>query len=324
MMSITSTFSKNVKRATGVVGLFSIGLGLVQIVAPRKVCKLTGSTVTPGVMRGLGVREIASGLAVAGNPMLGLWSRLAGDVVDYTLLQRNGKGDTEESRAKIASFVVIGAGVVDAVCALKESRDALQGQRYQKSVIINKPIEEVFKFVRDFRNYPALIPELVAVEKVDEEKYRWTLRGMKRVEVEFEFKITEEKTNELISWQSEKKAGFLYSGSAHFQPEGRGRGTRLTIRAWYRTPAGRATGWLATVMGYAPEQIDADGLLRIKQKLEAGEIATTAGQPSGRKGAGQKRGGAIRDPSSKYDKLGRIIEPYALKSHNIEELEGRK
>lgn len=71
------------------LGWFSIGLGLTELLAPRSLARTIGlSEDHDGVIRALGVREIASGLGLLARPKpTGFaWSRVAGDSMDLSLL----------------------------------------------------------------------------------------------------------------------------------------------------------------------------------------------------------------------------------------------
>ena len=70
------------------LGWFSIGLGITEIVAPRRLSKLIGIDEHPVLMRMLGVREALSGVGilVQERPAASLWSRVAGDGMDLALL----------------------------------------------------------------------------------------------------------------------------------------------------------------------------------------------------------------------------------------------
>src|SRR3954462_11869856 len=73
------------------LGLFSIGLGLAQVLAPEgmsKICGIEEAEENAPVMRALGMREISSGVAILSRqqPEKALWSRVAGDVLDLALL----------------------------------------------------------------------------------------------------------------------------------------------------------------------------------------------------------------------------------------------
>src|SRR5262245_7548589 len=79
------------KMARG-LGWFSIGLGLVEIAAPRSLAKLIGVRGDhSGLLRTLGVREVASGVGIlsergASGPLAAwLWSRVGGDAIDLAL-----------------------------------------------------------------------------------------------------------------------------------------------------------------------------------------------------------------------------------------------
>ena len=59
------------------LAFFSIGLGLAELLAPRRVSRAAGMTKNDTLLRGYGLREIATGvgLLVARNPRPWLWGR---------------------------------------------------------------------------------------------------------------------------------------------------------------------------------------------------------------------------------------------------------
>src|SRR4051812_41053461 len=58
------------------LGWFSIGLGLAEVLAPRKIAKITGTHNNTGLIRAFGIREIVSGVGVLTNrqPAPWVWS----------------------------------------------------------------------------------------------------------------------------------------------------------------------------------------------------------------------------------------------------------
>ena len=73
------------------LGLVSLVIGGTEIAAPKQVSRLLGvdGPVTTDVLRTLGVREIAHGIDILthrDDPTVGVWSRVAGDVLDGALL----------------------------------------------------------------------------------------------------------------------------------------------------------------------------------------------------------------------------------------------
>jgi hypothetical protein len=73
------------------LGWFSIGLGSTQLAAPRILCKVVGADpdgAAPKVMRLMGARELTQGMGILARPRptTWLWSRVAGDALDLSLL----------------------------------------------------------------------------------------------------------------------------------------------------------------------------------------------------------------------------------------------
>jgi hypothetical protein len=70
------------------LGMFSVGLGATQVLAPQWLGTRAGIGGHPLLMRALGARELASGIGVLRPTQrrFGLWARVAGDVVDLALL----------------------------------------------------------------------------------------------------------------------------------------------------------------------------------------------------------------------------------------------
>lgn len=135
------------------IGVFSIGLGLAEIAAPRSVARLIGILPdgrTRGTMRALGAREIAHGVGILSKPAhpLPLWARVAGDVLDLALL-----GWALRTRARRTDRLIGAAVAVAGVAAL----DVIAGQRLARSrrgehaprrtkiaaITINRPQAEV-------------------------------------------------------------------------------------------------------------------------------------------------------------------------------------
>lgn len=71
------------------LGWFSIALGAVEMFAPRRLARSIGvGEQHEGLIRMLGARELASGMGILARPKPAgfMWSRVAGDVMDLSLL----------------------------------------------------------------------------------------------------------------------------------------------------------------------------------------------------------------------------------------------
>jgi hypothetical protein len=106
------------------LGLFSVGLGLWEVLDPRGVADATGVRY-PGLLRAYGLREIAAGVGILSNrrPAGWLWARVAGDVLDLaTIAAAYAEADEEDRRkALLAAAAVAGVTALDVLAAQQHS-----------------------------------------------------------------------------------------------------------------------------------------------------------------------------------------------------------
>jgi hypothetical protein len=98
------------------LGCFSIGLGVMELLAGRRVARSLGLEHRTGLIRLFGLRELVNGFALLRGRGTRAWSwaRVAGDLLDLGLLAtalspRNLRRD----RAALAAAGVLGIGVLD-------------------------------------------------------------------------------------------------------------------------------------------------------------------------------------------------------------------
>ena len=156
------------------------------------------------------------------------------------------------------------------------------GVKVEKSITINKSPEELYRFWRNFENLPRFMNHLESVRTTDGNRSHWVAKAPAGSTVEWDAEIYNEKENELIAWRSLEGADVDNAGSVRFEPATGGRGTVVRVTLKYDPPGGALGALVAKLFGEEPsQQIDED-LRRFKQVMEAGEAATTEGQPSGR------------------------------------------
>jgi uncharacterized membrane protein len=68
------------------------------------------------------------------------------------------------------------------------------------------------------------------------------------------------------------------AGSVNFDSVRGGRSTQVSVHLRYAPPAGRTGDMVAKLFGRAPSQTIREDLRRLKQILEAGEIARARGE----------------------------------------------
>src|SRR5215208_4045752 len=102
------------KLARG-LGWFSIGLGLVELLATRRLARMVGLRGRESLVWAYGLREVASGVGILASPgakgqAAGVWSRVGGDVVDLATLGAAASRPNPSDAHPLAAIVAV-AGV---------------------------------------------------------------------------------------------------------------------------------------------------------------------------------------------------------------------
>lgn len=99
---------------------FGIGLGVVELLAPRRVAQAAGLEGHETLVALFGVREIASGavMLAANDPRDWLWTRVVGDALDGALLaSRLGPSNPHAKRTLLATLAVAPVVILDVMHA---------------------------------------------------------------------------------------------------------------------------------------------------------------------------------------------------------------
>lgn len=102
------------------IGLFSLGLGVAELVAPGKIARTFGLEGQENLLRAFGAREIASGIGTLSvDPQPALWSRVAGDVLDMGTLAFGTRSENPDAKrnAMLGIAAVAGIAALDAFAA---------------------------------------------------------------------------------------------------------------------------------------------------------------------------------------------------------------
>ena len=74
-------------------------------------------------------------------------------------------------------------------------------QRVEKSIRVGAPVDEVYRFWRDFGNFPQFMEHVEAVEvQGDGRRSHWRLKGPVGVSVEYDAMMTADEPNKQIAW----------------------------------------------------------------------------------------------------------------------------
>lgn len=153
--------------------------------------------------------------------------------------------------------------------------------KVEKSVTIHQPADVLYRFWHNFENLPTFMKHLKSVKVYNEKRSHWIANAPLGNNVEWDADILEDRENEFISWASVEGADIENSGFVRFQKALGDRGTEVKVVLEYNPPGGALASVIAKLFGEEPEQQIGDELRRFKMLMEAGEIATTEGQPKG-------------------------------------------
>jgi hypothetical protein len=125
------------------LGLFSLGLGVAELVAPRQLQRLLGVSgrQSRGLLQVLGVREFMHGVDLLSHRHVapGVLSRVAGDLLDGALLSLAGKKTRNPKGLLAAAAMVLPVVALDIWCAKREAKkmnlpDVKRWQQGQRDV----------------------------------------------------------------------------------------------------------------------------------------------------------------------------------------------
>lgn len=114
--AISPTLSMN-------IGMTAIGLGIWGVMFPNSVRRALGVTAPAPLVQALfGLRELATGYALAGDPTKSevLWARVAGDAFDIAVLKAlDNPKNRSRGGAKAALAFVLGVTALDVITAVR-------------------------------------------------------------------------------------------------------------------------------------------------------------------------------------------------------------
>ncbi len=156
------------------------------------------------------------------------------------------------------------------------------GITVEHSITINRSLAELYRYWRNFENLPCFMKHLESVKVTSDGRSHWVATAPLGRTVAWDAEITEERESELIAWRSLEDSDVYNAGVVTFREAPGERGTEVRVTFEYSPPAGVVGAAAAKLFGEEPSQQVAGDLRRFKQMMEAGELATTDGQPSGK------------------------------------------
>ncbi len=164
----------------------------------------------------------------------------------------------------------------------RKARTARRPHAIEAAVTVNASAEEVYRFWRAFENH-ARVLTIVGASQPDGDgrRYRHALPSPAG-QVGWTVEIVEEVPNERIEWRSVAGAPPVpYRAALHLRPDAKEGGTQLRLRMELEPRTGVLGRVLLAGLDELSDRVVQTDLRRFKQLIEAGEIATTEGQPAG-------------------------------------------
>lgn len=141
-------------------------------------------------------------------------------------------------------------------------------ERVEKRVTINRPLDEIYDFWRNFENLPKIMSHLETVTVLPNKRSHWKAKAPLGTSVEWDAEITSEQKNQFISWRSLEGADVDNSGSVRFERDGDA--TTVIVKLDYTPPAGSLGAAVARLFGENPDQQLDDDLQKFKKTMEKG------------------------------------------------------
>lgn len=151
-----------------------------------------------------------------------------------------------------------------------------------EAVTIGVTPEKLFAFWRNFSNLPRFMKAISHIEVKSPTESHWVIKPPVGPTVEWDAKITDERENEMIAWESVGESAVQQKGTIWFRKAPANRGTVVSLALDYHIRGGALAEIAAKLIGEDPRTLIQVHLRNLKAYLETGEIPTIDGQSSGR------------------------------------------
>ena len=155
--------------------------------------------------------------------------------------------------------------------ALPDLFSSAQPITVQKSITVNKPINEVFDCWSRFDTFPQFMQHVQEVDlQIGGNRSRWTVDGPAGTKLHFEAETIDFVPDRVIAWRTIPNQPIEHEGRVRFIELGGDR-TRVTVQVTYRPPGGAVGHAIAHLLGWDPKARMDDDLVRMKTLLEEGK-----------------------------------------------------
>lgn len=141
-------------------------------------------------------------------------------------------------------------------------------------VTINRPVEKVFEFYRDFKNLPSFLGDVMAIDQIGPATLQWTIQGPLGIKARWTIRVTQERPNRLISYETVSSIVPRTSWDIYFT---RGSTADETeVHEVMKVPLGRLGRAALALIGKFPAKEVTANLHRLKEVMETGRVTDTS------------------------------------------------
>lgn len=141
-------------------------------------------------------------------------------------------------------------------------------------VSIKRPVEQVFEFYRNLKNLPRFLGDVMAIDEVGPSTSRWTIQGPLGIQTHWTIRVTEERPNELIRYETEGSSALKTHWEIYFA-SGPTAG-QTEVHEVMRAPLGRLGRAALALIGKFPAKEVTANLHRLKEVMETGRVTDTS------------------------------------------------
>lgn len=209
------------------------------------------------------IERIASGVVGAGMLGLGVRHRRAYGFLTAAaglgLLYRGISGNCK-------AYQLLGVSTCSVPSHPRISVPGNRGVKVEETIVVHRPVGEVYRAWRNLENLPNFMKHLDSVEQLDSQRSLWRARGPAGISVSWEAELINEKPDQMIAWRSIEGADVDNAGTVRFRPVGDGTEVRVALE--YDPAGGRFGAAVARLFQSDPTTEIRDDLQRFKQILE--------------------------------------------------------
>jgi uncharacterized membrane protein len=173
-----------------------------------------------------------------------------------------------------------GAGIVAralapvAAALLRRAGLARQAVNLHTTLVVDRPVREMFALCSNFENFPRVVGVLRDVTDFDDGRSRWAVAKTSGELLEWDAIVTKYVPSQVIAWESVPNAPVESAGVVRFAPEGPNR-TRLDLTLRYRPAYTNLRDALRALIG--PPRAPAVRAAMAKATSQLNQLATPPG-----------------------------------------------